>query len=525
MLAVVFGCKRFHTYVYASEFTIESDHKPLETINKKNITAAPPRLQRMLLEIQGYDFQIKYKPGKEVMLADGLSRLPNKMKSKEINLDIKIQYVQFTDDKMSELKRESSRDPTISALREVIVEGWPRQRKELPEPLQQFWPFRDEMSVVDALVVKGERIFIPTSMRESILNRLHSSHQGVEKTRLRARTSVYWPSIDADIENLIKHCETCQQHQRTQQETLIQHEIPTRPWEVLGTDLFFFEGENYLIIADYYSKFFFIRKISGQCTSQIVVNTTKQLFGEQGVPVKVISDNGRHFDSECYREFARQWEFKHITLSPHFPQSNGFIERTIQTAKNTLQKCCDGNADSELALLCIRTTPISSNLPSPAELLYSRRLKANLPVDLHNHNRNRDHVYEQLVKRQEHQKQYHDCAAKDLTTLTQGQPVYVQHHQNKLWQKGTIYKRREEPRSYDVTMSNGKTLRRNRKYLRERATHDSTDSNAYKLQNQSETSNDPIPSMNYNSTVDTATKPFTTRSGHSVKPPTRFVDQ
>ena len=526
MLAVVFGCKRFHTYVYASEFIIESDHKPLETINKKNITAAPPRLQRMLLEIQGYDFQIRYKPGKEVMLADGLSRLPNKAKNKEINLDIKIQYVQFTDEKMSELKRESARDPTLAALREIIVEGWPRQRNELPESLRQFWPFRDEMSILDTLVLKGERIFIPRNLRENILNRLHSSHQGVEKTRLRARTSVYWPSIDADIESLIKYCETCQEHQRTQQkETLIQHEVPTRPWEVLGTDLFFFEDENYLIIADYYSKFFFIRKISGQCTSQTVVNTTKQLFGEQGVPAKVISDNGRHFDSECYREFARQWEFKHVTSSPHFPQSNGLIERTIQTVKNTLKKCRDGKADPELALLCVRTTPISNNLPSPAELLYCRRLKANLPVDLHNRNRNRDQVYEQLIKRQEHQKQYHDRAAKDLTPLTQGQPVYVQHHRNNLWEKGTIEKRREEPRSYDVTMPNGRTLRRNRTHLRERATHDGTDSNTSVQQSRAETSNDSVPIMNNSTTVGTATKPLTTRSGRSVKPPTRFGEQ
>ena len=107
MLAVIFGCKRFHTCVYASEFIIKSDHKPLETFNKKNITAAPPRLQRMLLEIQGYDFQIRYKPGKEVMLAGGLSRLLNEPKT---NLDMKIQYVHFTDHKMSELQRESARD-------------------------------------------------------------------------------------------------------------------------------------------------------------------------------------------------------------------------------------------------------------------------------------------------------------------------------------------------------------------------------------------------------------------------------
>ena len=293
VLAVVFGCKRFHTYVYASKFTIESDHKPLEMISAKNITCAPPRLQRMFLEVQGYDFNIKYRPGKEIMLADGLSRLPNRAKNKEINLDIKIQFVQFAEDKMTQLRRESRRDTTLDALQEVIVEGWPKKRTHWPTFLRQFWTFRDEISVCDTLVLKGDRIFIPEVMRESILSRLHSSHQGIEKTRLRARTSVYWPGIDADIENVIRECETCQDHQRSQQkETLIQHEIP-----------------------------------------------------------------------------------------------------------------------------------------SPAELLHSRKLKSNLPMKSNYEYGDKDKVYEHLAKRQEKQKEYHDRAAHDLPQLFQGQPVYVQHHQ------------------------------------------------------------------------------------------------
>ena len=72
--AVVFGCERFHTYVYGKEFQTESDHKPLENIQNKNIAQAPPRLQRMLLRLQPYDAQILYKPGKEIRIPDYLSR-------------------------------------------------------------------------------------------------------------------------------------------------------------------------------------------------------------------------------------------------------------------------------------------------------------------------------------------------------------------------------------------------------------------------------------------------------------------
>ena len=69
-------------------FQVESDHTPLEILNLKNVIAAPPRLQRMLLRLQGYDMIIVYRSGKKMTLADGFSRPTNK-KAKEIDLDIK----------------------------------------------------------------------------------------------------------------------------------------------------------------------------------------------------------------------------------------------------------------------------------------------------------------------------------------------------------------------------------------------------------------------------------------------------
>ena len=82
LLAVVFGCERFRTFIHGCAFEVEGDHKPLGMTCPKNLTAAPPRLQWMLLRLQEYDMVIKYRPGKEMLLADGLSRLPNKEKQR-----------------------------------------------------------------------------------------------------------------------------------------------------------------------------------------------------------------------------------------------------------------------------------------------------------------------------------------------------------------------------------------------------------------------------------------------------------
>lgn len=100
LLAVVFGCERFRTYIYGCSFEVENDHKPLEMICLKNLTAAPPpRLQRMLLRLQEYDMVIKYRPSKEMLLTDGLSRLPNKKNKEVIDLNIKVNFVQFSTEK------------------------------------------------------------------------------------------------------------------------------------------------------------------------------------------------------------------------------------------------------------------------------------------------------------------------------------------------------------------------------------------------------------------------------------------
>ena len=306
LLAVVFGIERFHVFLYGSRFVIESDHKPLEMISLKNLTAAPPRLQRMLLRLQGYDFVIKYRPGKEMLVADCLSRQPNKSRSNLIELDVKVCHVQFSTEKLSQLRTAVNQDDVLCRLRDVIIHGWPKERYELNSMLRPYWSFRDELSVENGLILKGDRLVIPSSMQKEILDKVHTSHQGIIKCQLRAKTCVYWPNINKDIEELIGKCTACQKYKTSQSmESLHPHEIPTRPWQVVGTDLFHFHNSEYLVVADYYSKFPVIRCIKGHCTASVVVNLTKQIFSEYGCPERIVSDNGPQYDSKEYRNFVQ----------------------------------------------------------------------------------------------------------------------------------------------------------------------------------------------------------------------------
>ena len=100
----------------------------------------------------------------------------------------------------------------------------------------------------------GERIVIPRTLRAQTLERIHEGHMGTEKCKRRARKNVYWPGMNSDIEEIVKTCKTCSELQQSKPSLPMKyHDIPTRPWQKVGSDLFFFGGSEYLIIADYYS--------------------------------------------------------------------------------------------------------------------------------------------------------------------------------------------------------------------------------------------------------------------------------
>ncbi|PIK53023.1 hypothetical protein BSL78_10084 [Apostichopus japonicus] len=233
--------------------------------------------------------------------------------------------------------------------------------------------------------MKGQRILIPKQCQNDILAKLHDAHQGMVKCQLRAKTAVFWPRINQDIEELVKACPICLENSKSQPaEPLQSHEVPTRPWQIIGTDLFTLDGRDYLIVADYYSYTIMKTIPKGNCKSPTIVNLLKSIFSEQGIPERVISDNGPQYSSHILKEFSQSWNFHHITSSPHYPQSNGFIERQVQTVKQTITKARQSKYDVHLAMLSLRATPIDNHLPSPGELLFNRKLRSSIPTKIPN---------------------------------------------------------------------------------------------------------------------------------------------
>ena len=172
-LAIVFGCVKFHQYIFGKIITVQTDHKTLESIMKKSLYLAPVRLQKMLMKLQRYDLKVKYTKGTELCVADTLSRAHLPKTSDDFDEELEVSIV-------SQIRRETDKDDILKILKSVILEGWSENRSQLHTKVQDFWNYRDELSVYDDIIYKGERIVIPSSMRSEMLDRIHESHLGIE---------------------------------------------------------------------------------------------------------------------------------------------------------------------------------------------------------------------------------------------------------------------------------------------------------------------------------------------------------
>ena len=147
-------------------------------------------------------------------------------------IDIQVDAIQATTEmpecvSVAKIQHASSINNHLPQLKGIIITGWLYSRDELHVDLQPYWSYRDELAVIDGIILKGKCTIIPNSLKKQVLNQLHKNHMGIEKTKLLAHECINWPNINADIEKYIKQCATCLQFQQMQsQERIVHHDIP-----------------------------------------------------------------------------------------------------------------------------------------------------------------------------------------------------------------------------------------------------------------------------------------------------------
>ena len=450
LLGVVGGLEKFNYFTFGRPVTVLTDHKPLIAISKKSLVNAPPRLQQLLLRLANYNVELQWIPGKEMIFSDHLScnivagENSNKPTYEGLDLRIHDVYLNASDDKCLSLAAETDKDPMMQALKHQIIKGWPHIRSECDKNLHDFWNYRDELSVLDGLVLKGTCILIPESCRDEILDQLHEGHFGIDRTKLHARGSVYWPSINKDIECLVKTCDLCQEHSwRNSKDPAIPRDIPIQAWSMVQTDLFTLDGQSFLLVVDVTSWFPVVRILRNEMTTS-VINALKGIYCDFGLPKKITSDNGPCFKAADFKEFHAKLGVFTETCSAYNHTSVGSVERMVQMVKQIMTK---NPNNTWLAMLIFKATMLPEVQKSPTEILNSCKYRTNLPMIDFSQSRNNEPV-EKLI---------HKCKLKDKSTpgkelpkLEVGTPVLYDKNPDSTkvkspkWCKGTI-KNRQDP--------------------------------------------------------------------------------
>ena len=274
---------------------------------------------------------------------------------------------------------------------------------------------------------------------------------------------MYWTGIDADIEDYTKQCQECIKRSQVPKEPLQPHDIPEGPWRKLGIDYFAFDGNSYVLICDYFSKFPFLYRAKTSFWS--LRDNLIDLFSIEGYPDEIVSDNGPPFQSKEFAKFLSGLGIKHTTSSPGYPHSNGFIERHIQMVKNMLSKSSNTRSFQEV-LADLRTTHIGTGLPSPAEILHGRNLttRAQAKIDI-------KAIHSVLQERQLKMMRDHDTSrrARKARPLVVGERCHVLGPGNK-WIDAFVTGITDSGRSYETQVeATGGKLTRNHSHIRPRS--------------------------------------------------------
>ena len=321
-------------------------------------------------EIRGLekcDYEVQYECGMNQYLADALSRayLPTTLhltRAEFENINVAA-FLPVSTSRLWEIQQATEDDEILQALKAVFLSGWPDDHSQIPEQITPYFSMRDKLSVHDGVIFHRRQIVVPVSLREDRKQNLHASHLGTESCLRRAQETIFWLNMNTDLKEMIETCETCRKYETChQKESLIPHEVPSRPWKQVGVDLFELNKKEYLITVDYYSNFCEVDRLTST-TSSAVLLKLKNHFARYGCPNHLISDYG--LSSHHQSKFTNDWDFEHRTSSLGNSNTNGKVESAALSART----------DPYIAILDYRNTATQGIESNPAQCLMNRRTR------------------------------------------------------------------------------------------------------------------------------------------------------
>ena len=368
-----------------------------------------------------------------------------------------------------QIKSWTDHDPVLAKVRDLLLQGWQHSDDAALAPYQRRL---HELSVHDGCVLWGNRVVVPPPGRARVIEELHEGHPGISRMKSLARSFVWWPQLDQEIEEKVKTCNSCQ-NTRHQPPSAPLHpwEWPQRPWVRLHADYAGpMLGHTFLIVVDSHSKWIEVKAVTSS-TSKTTITQLRSIFATHGLPEMLVTDNGTPFTSSEFQEFMKVNGIRHVRTAPYHPASNGLAERAVQTFKEGIKKCQGESIETRLSrfLYRYRNTPHTTTGTTPSELLLGRRVRTHLDLLKPN-------LTDRIQNKQQQQKTSHDVHTKERH-FQAGNPVFVRNlplSSAPTWLPGKITAV-HGPLTYIIQLEDGRHVRRHVDHIRPRdASHGST---------------------------------------------------
>ena len=396
-LAAMYFCEYWEKYLLGRHFILRTDHQALKTLlHQFGNGRKSGKFARWFERLQIFNYTIEYVKGENNVVADAMSRLASNVSTEgvpdyAVQTIIKAVHEQgFT---MKLFREASLKDDLHNAIREQISKNWPTKLKHLPRSLEPYYRLRDELSLDNDLIVRGDqRLLVSESLRSKLMKMAHSGHPGIVRMKIKLRQSYWWPTMNSDAEFAVRHCQAWQSSQKSSPKPPTEIKPPEtslEPWEKIAIDITGpFENapsDKKFIVAliDYYSNFPEILCTS-TITSSRIIQWLKEIFARYGNPTTLVSDNGPQFVSTEFENFLNHRGIRHHRTANYNPQENGKVEvfnRTLKFGVQAFMSAGTSWIDGLNELLAqFRSTPSQASASSPAELFLGRQPRADFEL-------------------------------------------------------------------------------------------------------------------------------------------------
>ena len=408
-LAIVTALKKWRIYLYGTEFTVKTDHKPIKSLFTAQIKSA--RVQKWAVLLSEFNCKIEYKKGKDNFIADMLSRIPNPKEE--------CQVESLNDQEMAQKALDSMKNSFILVrqneekfLKDLISGGkdfseWQKEDPELYSIISDLDNNKNENFFVSN---RDKRLYhisnksrfddeqhiqlvIPKSLRLEVIENTHLQHGhfGIEKTYANLKTKYYWPGMYKETVKYVENCDLCTKNNLKRIiHPLGELPMPNFPFDIVGIDLVgpfvtSTKGNNYLFtLVDHFSGWCEVYPIPNKEAKTVCDVLFSKIFPRHGVPTTMVSDRGTEFCNSILDNLTKLYHISKIKTSPYHAMSNGTVERFHRELNAILRKFSFSNKIEweeyiPHVLLACRNTINSRTKHTPFFIMYGRDAK--MPLD------------------------------------------------------------------------------------------------------------------------------------------------